>query len=67
MANRFLSVLVLLFLFSSIAAAQQIYKWKDNKGQWHFSDHPPPEIRAEQVKGLDIGPDSPPLGLTFHW
>ncbi len=60
MASRFTSVLVLLVVFSTVAFAQQIYKWKDNKGQWHFSDHPPAEVRAERVKGLDIGP-VPPL------
>jgi len=59
MASRFTSVLVLLVLFSTVAFAQQIYKWKDKKGQWHFSDHPPAEVRAEKVKGLDIGPVPP--------
>jgi len=59
MASRFTSVLVLLVLFSSVAFAQQIYKWKDNKGQWHFSDNPPAKVRAEKVKGLDIGPVPP--------
>jgi len=52
-------ILIKLVLTSSIAATQQIYKWKDYKGQWHFSDNPPPEIRAEKVKGLDIDPISP--------
>ena len=59
MDSRFISVLVLLFLFSSVASAQQICKWKDNKGQWHFSDHPPAEVRAEKVRGIDIGPIPP--------
>ncbi len=59
MDSKFLSVLVLLSLFSSVAPAQQIYKWKDNTGQWHFSDHPPAEVRAEKVRGLDIGPIPP--------
>jgi len=59
MDSKFLSVLVVLFLFSSVASAQQIYKWKDKKGQWHFSDHPPADVRAEKVKGLDIGPIPP--------
>jgi len=59
MNSKFPSVLVLLFLCSSVASAQQMYKWKDSKGQWHFSDNPPAEIRAEQVKGLDNGPIPP--------
>ncbi len=59
MSARSTSILVLLVLFSSIGFAQQIYKWKDNKGQWHFSDYPPAEVRAEKVKGIDIGPIPP--------
>jgi len=59
LASRIVSVLVSLVLTSSIASAQQIYKWKDKKGQWHFSDAPPADIKAEQVKGLDIGPIPP--------
>jgi len=59
MAHRFLSVLALIALFTAVASAQHIYKWKDKKGQWHFSDNPPPEIRAEKVKGIDIGPVPP--------
>ena len=58
MATRFLSLLVLLALFFSVALAQQIYKWKDKEGQWHFSDAPPAEVRAERLKGLDIPPKS---------
>jgi tetratricopeptide (TPR) repeat protein len=51
MTFRLLSVVVLLVLFSSIASAQEIFKWKDKRGQWHFSDlRPPPEVEAEEVK-----------------
>jgi flagellar motility protein MotE (MotC chaperone) len=60
MAIRLLSVIVLIVLFAFTASAQQIFKWKDNKGQWHFSDTPPPGITAEKVKGLDISPKSSP-------
>lgn len=35
-------LLVLLpVLCASVASAQDIYKWKDDKGQWHFSQTPP--------------------------
>jgi len=59
MASKFLIALVSLVLAAYVVSAQQFYKWKDNKGQWHFSDNPPPEIRAEKVKGFDIGPVPP--------
>ena len=59
MASKFPSVLVLLFLCSSVASAQQIYTWKDNKGLLHISNNPPAEVRAEKVRGLNIGPIPP--------
>ena len=60
MALRLLYV-VLVILFSSTASAQQIYKWKDlkdGKGQWHFSNFPPPGIAVEKVRGTEITPKS---------
>jgi len=60
MALRLLYV-VLVILFSSTAWAQQIYKWKDwkdGKGQWHFSNFPPPGTVAEIVGGTEITPKS---------
>jgi len=32
---------VLVVLFAQSALAQQFYKWKDQKGEWHYSDFPP--------------------------
>ncbi len=60
MAIRLLSVVVLLVLFAFTASAQQIFKWKDKKGQWHFSDTPPPGVTTKKVRGLDISPKSSP-------
>lgn len=34
-------------LFASSIGAQQIYKWKDEKGEWHFSQTPPAGVRLE--------------------
>lgn len=34
--------LVAVVFFPLVASAQDIYKWKDKKGQWHFSDQAPP-------------------------
>ena len=65
MAIRLLSVVVLGVLFASIASAQQIFKWKDKKGQWHFSDTPPPGVTAEKVRGLDISPKSSPATSLY--
>ena len=40
---------VLAVLFAQSALAQQFYKWKDQKGQWHYSDFPPPGVIAEKL------------------
>ena len=65
MAIRILSVVVLLVLFASTVSAQQMFKWKDKKGQWHFSDTPPPGVTAEKVRGLDISPKSSPATSPY--
>lgn len=65
MAIRFLSVVVLIVLFIPTASAQQIFKWKDEKGKWHFSDTPPPGVTAEKVRGLDISPKSSPATSPY--
>ena len=58
-SRNLILVALLLVLIAPAALAQLIYKWKDKKGQWHFSDYPPAEVKAEKVKGLDIGPIPP--------
>jgi hypothetical protein len=40
---------VLAVLFAQSALAQQFYKWKDKKGQWHYSDFPPSGVTAEKL------------------
>jgi uncharacterized protein DUF4124 len=39
--NRSLAFALLLLFFGSVALAQSIYQWKDENGQWHFTDFPP--------------------------
>jgi len=34
------TLLWLLLLFPSFASAQQLYKWRDEKGQWHLGNAP---------------------------
>jgi len=48
MAKQLLFV-VLAVLFAQSALAQQFYKWKDQKGQWHYSDFPPSGVTAEKL------------------
>ena len=44
---------VLAVLFAQSALAQQFYKWKDEKGQWHYSDFPPSGVTAEKMETGD--------------
>ena len=66
-SKQFLFI-VLAFLFADLAFAQDIYKWKDKKGQWHYSDLLPPGVTAEKLEIGDNaqGPPSqasaPPVG-----
>jgi membrane-associated protease RseP (regulator of RpoE activity) len=49
MANRFISLVVFLVILAPAAMGQQIYKWKDEKGRWHFSNAPPAGITVKKV------------------
>ncbi len=49
MANRFISLVVFLVFLAPAALAQQIYKWKDEMGRWHFSNAPAAGITVEKV------------------
>lgn len=56
---------VLAVLFAQLALAQDIYRWKDKKGQWHYSDFLPPGVTAEKLEIGDNGqgPPSHPFAL----
>jgi hypothetical protein len=45
---------VLAVFFGHSALAQQFYKWKDEKGQWHYSDFLPSGVTAETMETVDI-------------
>lgn len=32
---------------------KRMYKWKDAKGQWYFSDAPPPGVKAQLLGGIE--------------
>ena len=57
---RFFIFGALLVSIVSAANAQQVYKWKDQKGQWHFSNTPHSGSKAEKVKSLDLRPRTIP-------
>jgi Domain of unknown function (DUF4124) len=47
---RYSLCVVLILLFSNLVAlAQPIYGWRDDKGQWYFSDMPPAGVSAKKI------------------
>ena len=45
-----LRFLLLVLLVASTPAGAGVYKWTDAQGRVHYSDSPPPEAKAQQVK-----------------
>lgn len=50
------SALLLVFLWAAGAAAQQLYRWTDEKGRVHITDTPPPpSAKSVQKKAYQSG------------
>ncbi len=60
MVSRLLFLAALLVLLTSSSLAQDIYKWKDEKGKWHFSNFPPSGREVERLKVRRTAPKLPP-------
>ena len=45
-----LRVLLFALLIVPLLATSEVYKWTDAQGRIHYSDSPPPEAKAKQVK-----------------
>jgi glutaredoxin len=43
-------LLLLALLALPLTAASEIYRWTDAQGKVHYSDNPPPEAQAKQIK-----------------
>lgn len=53
LGSRPLALLFLGALLSSgFVAAQELYKYRDDSGEWIYSDRPPPDGRTVEVRGL---------------
>lgn len=61
MANWVISLFVFLVFFAPAALAQQIYKWKDEKGRSHFSQTPPSGVDAEIIIEGSSTPKASPV------
>jgi uncharacterized protein DUF4124 len=58
MVNMSLLFVVPTILFAQVALAQQIFKWKNEKGQWQFSNFPLSGVATEKVGTSDTVPKS---------
>ncbi|HTS54861.1 MAG TPA: glutaredoxin family protein [Burkholderiales bacterium] len=45
-----LRFLLLVGLIAPLSASPGVYKWTDAQGRVHYSDDPPPEAKAQQIK-----------------
>ena len=53
--------LLLLIVTGETAFAQPIYRWKDEKGQWHFSNVSPPGVAGTKIIESNSNPTEMPL------
>ncbi len=51
MTIRYLSLVMILILLAPVALAQQIYIWKDENGQWQYSNYQPPGVSVTETQG----------------
>jgi hypothetical protein len=55
-----LLLLPLLLMFALPAVGQQLYRWKDDDGVTHYTDHPPPQGRQYETREVEPDPPPPP-------
>lgn len=63
----FLFLVLLSLLFAQLALAQQMYRWKNEKGQWVYSNFVPSGVKAEKMGTGDTAPQTvsqPALSIT---
>lgn len=56
-------LLLTLLVFPTLAGAQDIYKDKDEKGQWKFSNAPPADLQHQGSIAPVPGPDCTPFKI----
>ncbi len=61
MLHWFTSLFVFMVLVVPAVLAQQIYKWKDEKGRSHFSQTPPSGVGAEKIMEGSSTPKANPV------
>jgi hypothetical protein len=63
----FLAIAICLALVSSLATAQQLYKWTDAQGRIHYSNEPPPKGVQFETLGAEPQPSIVPKQEQIDW
>ncbi len=53
-----------MFLVGAVASAQSLYKYKDENGEWIFTDRPPDDRQAAEVRDLPTGDKTPSVRVS---
>lgn len=53
-----------LILTGSTVFAQAMYKYKDENGEWIFTDRPPPQEQVAEILDLPTGSEKPTVSVT---
>lgn len=53
-------------LMSASSVAQSLYKYRGSDGEWIFSDRPPPDDQAAEVRELASGHERPTVKVTHE-
>lgn len=66
MRNRSAGFFLALTILVAVAAvqAQSLYKYKDENGEWIFTDRPPLDDRATEVRDLPTGDKAPSVSVS---
>ena len=69
MTKYLLGLILILLSFTGVAVAQPIYGWKDEKGQWFFSDVVSALRAAGEMNVFAIRGGGAPktIELCGHW
>ncbi len=57
--NTGLCLLTIMVLGTAAPAQAGVYKWMDESGQVHYSETPPPQLKPDQVKRIEVKTDTP--------
>ncbi len=58
------SLAIMMLLICTVAPGQSLYKYQDENGEWIFTDRPPLDEKAAEVRDLPTGAKPPSVDIT---